>query len=65
MVPRGAPTFSNGRQTVRGRQVIFTAARDPKATRRGLSRAVPSGLPPCAAGTTQVVRVLRAPMLQS
>ena len=26
---RGAPTFSNGKETVRGRQGIFTAAHDP------------------------------------
>jgi hypothetical protein len=27
---RGALTFRNGRETVRGRHAIFTAARDPK-----------------------------------
>ena len=32
--PRGALTFRNGRETVRGRHAIFTAARDPKPTLR-------------------------------
>jgi hypothetical protein len=29
---RGALTFGNGRETVRGRHAIFTAARDPDLT---------------------------------